>query len=132
MILLDTSALYALTDAGDAHHAAARRTLERLEEEREELLLHTYVLVETFALLQRRHGLAIAIRVARETADLRTVVVDRALHAEGVAWLDRHRVRSPSLVDAVSFVVMRREGVEVAFAFDPDFERAGFRLIPRA
>lgn len=132
MILLDTSALYAIADAGDSQHEAARRTLGRLEEEREEFVVHTYILVETFALLQRRHGLSVAIRVARETAGLRTVVVDRAIHDEGVAWLDRHRARPASLVDAVSFAVMRREGVEIAFAFDPDFVRAGFRVVPGA
>jgi predicted nucleic acid-binding protein len=33
-----------------------------------------------------------------------------------------------SFVDRVSFLIMRRRGVRVAFAFDAGFERAGFRL----
>lgn len=33
-------------------------------------------------------------------------------------------------MDRVSFEMMRREGVDVAFAFDPDFASEGFELIP--
>jgi predicted nucleic acid-binding protein len=32
-------------------------------------------------------------------------------------------------VDAVSFVLMEERGIETAFAFDSDFEEAGFRLL---
>jgi len=32
-------------------------------------------------------------------------------------------------VDAVSFALMRRLGIDEAFALDSDFERAGFRLV---
>ena len=32
-----------------------------------------------------------------------------------------------SLVDCVSFVVMRRYGVKLCLAFDVDFEREGFK-----
>jgi len=33
-----------------------------------------------------------------------------------------------SLVDHISFLIMRRRDVTTAFAFDPDFVSAGFRL----
>jgi predicted nucleic acid-binding protein len=42
--------------------------------------------------------------------------------------LDRKR-RDVSLVDAVSFVVMRQRRLEHAFAFDPHFEDEGFSLL---
>jgi hypothetical protein len=32
----------------------------------------------------------------------------------------------PSSLDAVSFVIMRRHGIQHAFAFDDDFDREGF------
>jgi len=38
--------------------------------------------------------------------------------------------RETSLGDWTSFEVMRRENIEVAFAFDPGFTRQGFRLVP--
>jgi predicted nucleic acid-binding protein len=38
--------------------------------------------------------------------------------------------RKVSLVDWVSFEVMRRTGIDVAFAFDDDFRAQGFRTVP--
>jgi predicted nucleic acid-binding protein len=34
-----------------------------------------------------------------------------------------------SLVDCVSFVLMRKYRITTAFAFDEDFERGGFQLL---
>lgn len=44
-------------------------------------------------------------------------------------WLARFPDQRFSLVDAVSFEVMRREGLKHAFAFDRHFEVAGFDLL---
>jgi len=44
-------------------------------------------------------------------------------------WLTRFEDQRFSLVDAVSFEVMRRENVTMAFAFDHHFEVAGFELL---
>jgi predicted nucleic acid-binding protein len=38
--------------------------------------------------------------------------------------------RRVSLVDQVSFLVMRRRGARTAMAFDRDFEEEGFKLYP--
>ena len=38
--------------------------------------------------------------------------------------------RSQSLVDWVSFELMRRRGIDTAFAFDRDFVAEGFQTIP--
>lgn len=128
MILLDTSAIYALANDGEAKHGAAVELLDRVQREGRELLTHTYVLVETFALLHRRHGIATAARVSDELRAVTTIVVDRELHDRAVSRL-RHRTASKaSLVDAVSFVLMGDRGIDEAFAFDDDFARAGFRL----
>jgi uncharacterized protein len=129
VILFDTSAIYALASARDSEHEPACRTLERIRRDGEELVLHTYILVEAFALIHRRRGLPAALRMAADTSALETVTVDRALHDRAVAWLAKNRARKVSLVDAVSFLVMRDRGIESAFAYDPDFEKAGFRLL---
>jgi predicted nucleic acid-binding protein len=55
--------------------------------------------------------------------------IDRDLHNEAMAELARTRRRAVSLVDQVSFLVMREGGVQEALAFDQDFVRAGFRLV---
>jgi predicted nucleic acid-binding protein len=47
-------------------------------------------------------------------------------HLSAVEMLERRSRRNLSLVDCVSFVVMREHGVTTALAYDADFEREGF------
>jgi predicted nucleic acid-binding protein len=54
--------------------------------------------------------------------------VDEALHEEARGELEKIGKRQVSFVDCLSFVVMRRKGVETAPAFDPDFPEQGFPL----
>jgi len=65
-------------------------------------ITHNYVLVETEALAHRRLG-ARAVRALR---------------------------RRSSLVDHVSFELMRRLDLHTALALDDDFAREGFELLP--
>lgn len=51
-VFVDTSALYALIDADDDNHAAASTRFAALRGQ--ELISHSYVLVETLALVGRR------------------------------------------------------------------------------
>ncbi len=55
--------------------------------------------------------------------------VDSDLHALGVAALLASPA-APSLVDQVSFALMRERGIDTAFAFDADLARAGFAVLP--
>jgi uncharacterized protein len=58
------------------------------------------------------------------------VFVDEELHRSAVtAFLAAIR-RAVSLVDWVSFEVMRRRAIDTAFAFDRDFAVEGFKTIP--
>jgi predicted nucleic acid-binding protein len=129
-VFIDTSAMLAILDASQPDHAAAKRSLRRLADENDELITHSYVVVEANALVQRRLGTD-ALR------DLHHVVlgaipvrmVDRALHDAAVVAqvaADRRRV---SLVDWVSFAFMRREQIEHAFAYDEHFVEQGFQLV---
>lgn len=45
------------------------------------------------------------------------------------AWLDRFGDQRFSLTDAVSFEIMGRQRLTMAFAFDDDFLTAGFALL---
>jgi predicted nucleic acid-binding protein len=61
---------------------------------------------------------------------LDVVWIGAELHATAVvAHLNALRRRC-SLVDHVSFAVMRHRRLEVALALDADFATAGFRLLP--
>jgi predicted nucleic acid-binding protein len=128
VIFLDTSAIYAWADTADPNHERAVRRLTAILERGEELLTHNYVVVESTALLQARLGVSAAIKLARDSAAFVIEWIDDDLHALGVRELERSKRRHLSLVDHVSFLVMRRRSVAMAFAFDPDFTAAGFQL----
>ena len=55
-----------------------------------------------------------------------TVWVDQDLHERAVAAMLAPGLRGVSLVDWTSFEVMRRRAIDVAFAFDDDFQTRGF------
>ena len=129
MIFADTSALYALADRGDPRHPEAVRLFDAMLSKGEILLTHNYVLVESIALVQHRLGVKPAVKLARSADGFEVAWVDRALHEEAVQQLERSPKRRVSLVDRVSFLVMRQRKVEKAFAFDPDFANEGFRLV---
>jgi len=64
------------------------------------------------------------------TLPISTVFVDRAVHDAAVSGVLGAQLRQLSLVDMVSFEVMRRAGVRAAFAFDEHFARFGFDVQP--
>jgi uncharacterized protein len=130
-LFVDTSALYALMDRDDLNHESASRFWTELSPD-EPVLTHNYVLVETSALVQRRLGMdALQALVDELTLPISTVFVDRAVHDAAVSGVLGAQLRHLSLVDAVSFEIMRRAGIHVAFAFDDHFARFGFELQPR-
>jgi uncharacterized protein len=127
-VLVDTSALYALLDRDDENHVAAARIFPGLVRA-ERLVTHSYVLVETNALIQRRLGHAAVVAFLDELRPAIEVVwVDEGTHAAAETVFRASARRLISFVDWVSFEVMRRRGLRRAFAFDPDFRTAGFEL----
>ena len=128
-VFIDTSALVALLDADEARHGEAGLIWKDLLGRGASVVTTNYVLVETYALTQRRLGSA-AVRVL--TDDLLPVIevewIGRDLHERAVSALIAANRRDLSLVDAVSFEVMRGRGLAQAFAFDQHFEEAGFSL----
>jgi predicted nucleic acid-binding protein len=91
------------------------------------------VVAETQALLARRVGMAASLAFLDQVAGPASTVmlwVDEELYRAAIAlWLRRDTREPLSVTDAVSFEVMRREGMREAFAFDGNFERAGFRPV---
>lgn len=128
LIFVDTSALYALVDRADRFHADAKRTFETLASE--ERITHSYVIVESVAITQRRLGENAVRRLLQELVPALTVIsVDEGTHAAGVAALLAALPTQASLIDFVSFEVMRERGISRVFAFDDDFRSAGFEAV---
>ena len=125
MRFVDTSYWVALRLRRDTNHDDA----VRLWSPGQPLLTTNHVVGETRTFLRRRDGHAPAVGFldAVESADWLTVVhVDAGIEREARAWLRRHDERVYSFVDATSFVVMSRERLGEALAFDGDFSAAGF------
>ena len=130
-LFVDTSALLAFLDADQPRHAEVIDAWDGAIAEERPLFTSNYVLVESFALVQRRLGL----EALRALADilvpiLRPLWIDEDLHAAGIASLLAARRRKLSLVDCTSFELMRRHGLTDALALDEDFARQGYRLLP--
>ncbi len=128
-IFVDTSAFLAVLDGSDVNHPKAKTFWEKIITEGEVLLCHNYILVETSALVLRRLGLK-AIRVFEQDIMpiLRIIWVTKEIHSAAVSAHLVAYQRSLSLVDCVSFEIMRRTGVHKAFAFDQHFQHYGFEL----
>jgi predicted nucleic acid-binding protein len=130
-VFIDTSAFYALLDADDRQHQAAKQAWVTLLNEAADLTCSNYVIIETTALVQNRLGME-AVRAFQE--DILPVVrvkwVDDMTHQADVTALLTAGRRQLSLVDCVSFDLMRQLGIRRAFAFDEHFAEQGFEIIP--
>ena len=129
---VDTSALYALLDVDDENHAAAATWLRGPgATPTNALVTHSYVIVETAALVQHRLGVAAVRDLFNAFVPALTVTfVDAALHAHATAAYLAGLRRRVSFVDRVSFELMRDAAFESAFAFDRDFTTEGFKVVP--
>jgi len=130
-VLVDTSAFVGLLNTDDRRQDQAVRALADLRAAGTPLLTHEYVVVETISLVQRRLGMGALRRFVDDLLPLVEIEwVDPALHAEAREAMLAGGQRGVSLVDWTSFLVMRRRGIETAFAFDDDFVAQGFRTLP--
>lgn len=127
---VDTSALYALLDEDDHNHRSAAAWFATADAV-DALVSHSYVVVETAALVQRRLGAA-AVRTLFDAfiPAMSIVYVDDVLHGRAVAAYLAGLRRHVSFVDWVSFQLMRDAGLDRAFAFDSDFARERFAVVP--
>ena len=130
MTFVDTSALLAFLDRDAARHEeVVAKSVELFRRRR--AVIHNYVLIETEALARRRLGAAVARRLLEDVAPVLEIVwVDAALHEAAVTAHLRSSRRRSSLVDHVSFELMRRRRIPAALALDNDFRREGFDVVP--
>lgn len=128
---VDTSALYALLDEDDdVHRAAADWMRSSGADPGRTLVSHSFVVVETAALVHRRLGTdAVAVLLDAWLPALSLCHVDEGLYRAGVIAYRAALRRGCSLVDHVSFEFMREQRIVECFAFDDDFTAAGFTLV---
>ena len=120
-IFVDTSAFYALADEDDCSCCQAKETYETLITSGQ-LYTSDYILVECWFLTQNRLGRRAALEFWDGLSTGIATMIKVELQDLGQA---REIIRGfsdqdVSLVDAISFAVMKREGIGMAFAFNPD------------
>lgn len=125
---VDTSALIALLDTDDPAHGEVSEAWREAVLDAEGLVATDYVVVEAVAVTQRRWGLD-GVRVLLDEliplVEIQSVSVDDRI--AGVNALLAAGRRRLSLVDCVSFVMMRRMGIRDYLGTDPHFDEQGFR-----
>jgi len=127
---LDTSAVLAFLDADDPRQPQADALWKKLFASTEELVSTNYVLVETFALVQRRLGMEAVRSIQREIVPILEIEwLDGEMHRLALNEFLAASRRHLSLVDCASFEVMRRRGIRRVFAFDGHFSEYGFEPI---
>jgi len=127
-VFVDTSGFYAFMARVDDHHVDARALLERAEHQSWRLVTTSYVMHESWAIIQGRLGWE-ALDAWRDgvLGKCEVVWVDEGLHRLGEARCRQARERRLSLTDCVSFEVMHDRGISEAIAWDEHFSRQGFR-----
>ncbi len=127
---VDTSAFIALLNADDEAHARAASRWRRLLSDDVDLLTSNYVALETFTLSQRRMGIAAARDFHHVLLPVVSMIwVDEEVHNTAASFVILSRKRGVSVVDYVSFEIMRRLGIDKAFAYDRHFRDQGFELL---
>jgi len=131
IIFVDSSAWYALVNARDKNHLAAKRFLEAGHR----LLTTNFVIDETITLVLVRKGYQAAVDLGEQLwseEQARIVWLSRADQRAAWQLFKRYSDKEFGFTDCTSFVVMERLGLTHAFAFDEHFDQIGqFVRVPR-
>lgn len=136
MIFVDTSAFIAIVNEKDDNHRAAKRFLDDIKRGKvkvKKIITSDYIIDETLT----RIRYSVGHKEAVEWGDgiLASKVIDRMEIGNEffeLAWdiFTKYKDKKLSFTDCTSFAVMKKRGIEKVFAFDEDFERMGFVLMP--
>jgi predicted nucleic acid-binding protein len=131
---MDTSAHYAIADAGDRDHSAAVDFLNTAADERRAFVTSNFIVAETYGLILIRLGRGKAIDYVGFLRSGSTAIKRITPEDEERAWeiLAQYDDQDFSYVDATSFALMERLGILEVFAFDKHFDifktKQGHRL----
>ncbi len=125
-MLLDTSGLLCFHHAAEPQHEEAVTFFHAAPAR----ITHSYVLAELVALaiardLPRRATWAFVAEL-QDNPLVQVVYVDEPLHREALELLQQRLDKRWTLCDAVSFLLMRQQGIIEALTTDAHFEQAGF------
>ncbi|TAK30114.1 MAG: PIN domain-containing protein [Chloroflexota bacterium] len=125
-VFVDTSAILAIVDSLDRHHAQAMEIMGRCANEQYTLLTTRFVVVETHAGLLRAVGFHEARAFLQNgMEEIAEVLTEESDYRRAKEIVFQHKDKDYSLCDAISFAVMDRLNLSLAFAFDDHFRQYG-------
>lgn len=130
-VFVDTGAWIGLAEVRDPYHERAVIFWDTLSRHGARIVTSVPVVIETFTFLDRRGSRELALRWRdglQAIPRFQVLSCTRADLEAACKLLDRKDHERVSLVDAISFVLIRRERIRIAFAFDTHFAAAGIRL----
>lgn len=131
-VFVDSGAWIALALSRDPLHEEARTQWTTLREAGARLHTSIPIVIETFTFLERNANREVAVAWKDSLYRPGTVkILSCELRDLEKAWeyfrsTEFHQL---SAVDATSFVIMKRAGIRIAYAFDHHFAVAGFRFV---
>jgi predicted nucleic acid-binding protein len=129
-VFLDTVGLVALWNVADQWHLAADQAFAQIHARRRSTVTTTFVLLECGNTAARRPFRSKVCQL-RQTLEQRNELIVPTADDWKQGWADYEQgiAGQASIVDHVSFVVMRRLGITEAFTNDRDFRVAGFTTL---
>lgn len=128
----DTSAFIAQSQVDDKYHKQALKIAEKLEKEGAIGCTTDFVLSETLTFLRYNigHRSALEFHQAIKTgSNLIVVYTIQEDFKQGMKIFEQYQDKDFSVVDCISFVIMRKRNITHAFTFNKQFEQAGFEII---
>lgn len=129
-VFVDTSAWYEFADRRAAAHEVVS---ELIDGHRGRMITSTFVLAEFTALVVARFDHRLAVTVGEGIRGSSDVELLHPVAAEEQEAWDLFRARPDkrySLTDCLSFVIMRRNGIDTALSTDQHFKQEGFQTLP--
>ncbi len=130
---VDTGAWYAPFNDLDIYHPRASAFMQKLIGQKAWLFTSDYVIDETLTLMRARLGHGKAVEFGRwvlQSPLVKLINVDEKIWQAAWNLFVRYDDKYFSFTDCTSFAIMRQLGLRSAFAFDRNFEKAGFALLP--
>src|SRR5919197_6177203 len=130
-VFVDSSVYLALRDQDDEHHREATQILNQLAEERCRQFTTNVLLIEAHALILSVLSRTQAAQFLKDMQESNTVIVRVRAADEDRAKqiLFQYTDKDFSFADAISFAVMERLALRLAFSFDRDFVQYGFTVL---
>lgn len=127
-LFVDTGYVVALINETDQYHQKALTLASKYD---------TFAVVTTDAILleignalsriARKEAITI-IQYFQATPSVTVVTLAPELMNQALGLYNQHQDKTWGLVDCVSFVVMKKQGISLALSFDRHFVQAGFQL----